>query len=86
MLPDEGIADFKVQRDIAMANIFLAFYICGAHWRHPVNANKRSMCGGNVTLCQITSTTCLWSPYGIGQTIYIFMMWFVLSFFFFFLA
>jgi len=23
----------------------------------------------------------LWSPYGIGQTIYIFMLWFVLSFF-----
>jgi len=41
-----------------MANIFLAFYICGAHWRHPVNTNKPSMCGGNATLCQITSTTC----------------------------
>jgi len=25
----------------------------------------------------------LWSPYGIGQTIYIFMLWFVLSFFLF---
>jgi len=24
---------------------------------------------------------CLWSPYGIGQTVYIFMLWFVLSFF-----
>jgi len=23
----------------------------------------------------------LWSPYGIGQTIYIFIVWFVLSFF-----
>jgi len=23
--------------------------------------------------------SCLWSPYGIGQTIYIFMLWFVLS-------
>jgi len=26
----------------------------------------------------------LWSPYGIGQTVYIFMLWFVLSFFLFF--
>jgi len=26
----------------------------------------------------------LWSPYGIGQTIYIFMLWFILSSFFFF--
>ena len=30
----------------------------------------------------ITRMTILWSPYGIGQTIYIFMLWFVLSFFF----
>jgi len=30
--------------------------------------------------------TYLWSPYGIEQTIYIFMLWFVLCSFFFFLA
>jgi len=28
--------------------------------------------------CQQLLSICLWSPYGIGQTIYIFMLWFVL--------
>jgi len=44
------------------------------------------------TACTIATSTVhfkldycnLWSPYGIGQTIYIFMLWFVLSFFFFY--
>jgi len=33
-------------------------------------------------LCNVASNIDnLWSPYGIGQTIYIFILWFVLSFF-----
>jgi len=38
----------------------------------------------HVGLYDYVEHTLLWSPYGIGQTIYIFMLWFVLSFFFFF--
>jgi len=36
-----------------MANIFLAFYICGAHWRLLVNTTEPLMCMGDVALCQI---------------------------------
>jgi len=36
---------------------FLAFYICGAHWRHLKNTTEPSMCGGDAALCQITLTT-----------------------------
>ena len=54
-----------------------------AHWRHLANMTEPSVCCCDVALCQITLTTCLLSPYGIGQTIYIFMLWFVLSSFFF---
>ena len=31
------------------------------------------------TVYRTTFAYCLWSPYVIGQTIYIFMLWFVLS-------
>jgi len=41
-----------------------------------------SMCSVDEALCQITLTTYLWSTYVIGQTIYIFILSFVLSFFF----
>ena len=41
-----------------MANIFLVFYICGAHWRHPANTTEPSVCGGVAALCQVTLTTC----------------------------
>jgi len=30
----------------------------GALWHHLVNTTEPSMCGGDVALCQITSTTC----------------------------
>jgi len=56
-LSDENIADFKVLRDVAMAAIFLAFYIWGAHWRHLVNTTELSMCVGNAALCQMSLTT-----------------------------
>jgi len=36
---------------------FLAFYICGAHWRHPANTTEPSVCDGDVALYQITLTT-----------------------------
>jgi len=39
-------------------NHFLAFYIWDAHWCHLVNTTEPSMCGGDVTLCQITLTGC----------------------------
>jgi len=52
------IADFEVVRDVAMANIFLGFYICGAHWRHTATTTEPSMYGGDAALCQITLTTC----------------------------
>ena len=38
--------------------LFLAFYIWGAHWRHLKNTTEPSMCGGDAALCQITLTTC----------------------------
>ena len=37
---------------------FLAFYICGGHWRHLKNTTEPSMCDGDAALCQITLTTC----------------------------
>ena len=52
------IADTLQLRDIAMATIFLAFYIWGAHWRHLANTIELSVCGGDAALCQITLTTC----------------------------
>ena len=47
-------------RDVAMASIFMAFYIWGAHWCHLANTctTEPSMYGGDVALCQITLTTC----------------------------
>jgi len=30
-----------------MATIFLAFYVCGAHWHHLANMTEPSMCGGD---------------------------------------
>jgi len=44
-------------RGIAMATIFVAFYIWGAHWCHIVNMTEPSMCRGDAALCQITLTT-----------------------------
>ena len=46
-----------VLRDVAMATIFLAFYMWGAHWRHLATTTEPSMCGGDAALCQITLTT-----------------------------
>jgi len=48
------IADILQLRDVAMANIFLAFYICSAHWCHLANTTEPSLCGGDAALCQIT--------------------------------
>jgi len=62
-LLDEDIADFEVLRDVAMATIFLAFYIWGAHWHHLANTTEPSMCGGDAALCQITLTTCYYYYY-----------------------
>jgi len=56
-LSDEDIANFEVRRDVAMATT-LAFYICGAHWRHVANMTAPSMCGADAALCEITLTTC----------------------------
>jgi len=50
-------ADFEVRWDVAMATT-LAFYICGAHWRHLANTTEPSMCISDAALCQITLTTC----------------------------
>jgi len=36
----------------------MAFYICGAHWRHPANTTEPFECGGDAALRQITLTTC----------------------------
>ena len=55
-------ADFEVIRDIAMATIFLAFYVYGAHWRHLANTTGPSICGSDATLCQTTFTTCYSRP------------------------
>jgi len=54
------IADTLYLRDVAVAIIFLAFYIWGAHWRHLSNTTEPCMCGGDAALCQITFylTTC----------------------------
>ena len=45
-------------RDVATANIFLVFYICGAYWRLLANTTEPSICSGNEALCHITLTTC----------------------------
>jgi len=63
---------------------YLPVYRWGAHWRHLANTTEPSMCGGNVARCQIISTTCLWSPYVIGQTIICFHAVVCSSSFFFF--
>jgi len=55
---DDDTADFKVERDVAMADIVLAFYIWGAHFRHLGSRTEPSICGGDAALCQITLTTC----------------------------
>ena len=52
------IADTLHLRDVAMATIFLAFCICGAHWHHLSNTSELSMCGSDAALCHITLTTC----------------------------
>jgi len=48
------ITDTLQLRDVAMANVFLTLYICGAYWRHPVNTTEPSVCDGDAALCQIT--------------------------------
>jgi len=45
------IADTLQLRD---GKHFLAFCICGAHWRHLANTSEPSMCSGDAALCQIT--------------------------------
>ena len=57
------IADTLHIRNIAMASIYSAFDIWGAHWRHLANATEPSICGGDAALCQITLTTCLFVWY-----------------------
>ena len=54
------IADTLQLRDVAMATMFLSFYIWGVDWRHLANATEPSVCGGDAALCQITFTTCLY--------------------------
>ena len=39
------IADILQLRDVAMGNIFFAFYTCGAHWHHPANMTELFVCG-----------------------------------------
>ena len=58
---DEDIADFEVLRDVAVATIFLVFYISGVHCRHLANSTELSLCGGDAALCQITLTTCYYN-------------------------
>jgi len=65
-LSDEDIADFEVLRDVAMATIFLAFYIWDAHWRHLANSTEPPMCGGDAALCQITLSTCYYRDAVVG--------------------
>jgi len=45
-----------------------------------VAADSDAVAAAVVVFCKLSS--CLWSPYIIGQTIYIFILSFVLSFFF----
>jgi len=40
------IANALQLKDVGMANIFLAFYISGSHWRHLTNTTEPSVCGG----------------------------------------
>jgi len=51
------ITDTLQLRDIAMATTF-GFLYMGAYWRHLTNTTEPSVCCGDVTLCQITLTTC----------------------------
>jgi len=59
------IADTLHIGDVAMADIFLDFHTWSAHWRRLANMTEPSVSGGDEALCQITLTTCLWSPYVI---------------------
>jgi len=45
-------------RSVAVATIFGFLYIWGAHWRHLAHTTEPSICGGDMTLCQITLTHC----------------------------
>ena len=56
-LSHKDIAEIEVVTDVAMTTIW-AFYMWGAHWRHPANMTELSVCGGDAALCQITLTTC----------------------------
>jgi len=47
----------------------------GAHWCHLANTTEPSICCGGVAFLR--------PPYLIGQAIYIFILWFLLSLFFF---
>ena len=49
-LSHEDVGEIEVLMDIAMATVFLVFYIWGAHWRHLANTTESSMCGGNEAL------------------------------------
>jgi len=54
-LSNEAIADFEFLSDVAMATIFLAFYIWDAHWRHLANTTEPScVCCGDAALSLIT--------------------------------
>ena len=64
------VTDFEVLRDVAMATIFWAFYIWGAHWRNLANTTEPSMCGGDVALCHITLATCYGRPVYQMLTLY----------------
>jgi len=52
------IANSLQLRAVAMATIFLAFYVRGAYWRHLANTTQPVICGGDAALRQITLTTC----------------------------
>jgi len=45
-LSHKDITEIEVLTDVAMATIW-AFYMWGAHWRHPANMTELSVCGGN---------------------------------------
>ena len=53
-----GYCPYPATKERCHGKHFLAFYICGAHWRNPANTTELSVCGGDAALRQITLTTC----------------------------
>jgi len=59
------------------------FYIMAIEWYTSGGGGGGGGSSSGHSRSNISCSTNVWSPYGIGQTIYIFMLWFVLSYFFF---